>query len=229
MIINLINKYESLRQNPDFKQTNASWNKSKINHPKNVGYLMDTIYSISPKNYTEWESYFLSNIYSRDKIKETALKFKDFILQESKLERYKYFSDEFFIDCIECRLIYETWLGYAAELAVINQLKDLNPGINFTHMLCEDDFKYAVDCMLHKDGKLKCGIQIKSEYYMINNSPILKSTKYTNKQKNKEFEEEYKVPVITCYYKRKYNKNNTIYIKLLVDKNVKNVQKIVSK
>lgn len=217
MTIHLIYKYEKLRKDRDFKKTNMLWNYSHINHPKRIGYLIDYISKANPQTYKEWETYFHQNIADKDKIQQLAVEFQDFVLKNNSTPIYANKPFSFFVNSVECRLIYETWLGYIAEATAMKEIKKMFPNVDVKKTSKENDNKYAVDYILAYQNTDICGIQLKSIYYKTNNSPILMQTKAMNLKKNKKFTEEYNIPVITCFYERVFVNNNTIKIKLIKD------------
>ena len=203
-------EFEQLRIKKLYKKTNQAWNDSGINHPKNVGYLMNHIGNLRPQNYEEWEEYFYTNILSKNALLQSAKKFRKFVLKD--LGDYPDFdysklSDKCYYKMVVCRLIYETWIGYFAEeetkkLLVLELFKD-NFEIGVKQLSPEDDNKYAVDFLIYYNGVLICGMQVKSVNYEKSETPILLKTKETNHKKNQMFSKEFGVPVQYVYYERK--------------------------
>lgn len=198
--------FDYMRKQKWYGDTNASWNKSGVNHPDNIGYLCAAIQELEPESYEDWENHFKTNIANDKKIRELAMTFKHQVLQDfCNSSIYTDMQDEIYIQMTECRLIYETWLGYHAEMFTITELLNQLPGYACKHLSPKDDNKYAVDYILQKDGINICGIQVKSTNYRDSNRNILRRTKAVNKKKNSKFMEKYNIPVYYIYYKRTHS------------------------
>lgn len=202
-------EYEALRKKRWYKVTNGAWNNSGINHPKNIGYLMHHIGTLRPKIYSEWEEYFYKEIASKEKLLCYADKFKSFVLKDEAICNsfdYLSLSAETYYNMVTCRLIYETWLGYFAEVAtgkiLTKRLKNFGYQIELRPLSPENDNKYAVDYLLYYSDKLICGVQVKSCNYHKSKQNIVKQTIIENENKNRLFTSIFRVPVHYVYYKR---------------------------
>lgn len=205
--------YEKIRKLKKYRATNGAWNHSKINHPSNIGYLMDGIKKCAPSRYEDWERYFYENFASKEQMKTYAQKFRSYVLKDKELTAgfdYEGESPEFFLQAVECRLIYETWLGYRAEKFVLallhKKIKSVYSDAQLEDPSAIDDNKYAVDSIVRINGRRICGIQVKSMNYLLGNFDMLTQTKIENNQKNKSFTLRYNIPVIYAYYHRDKNK-----------------------
>ena len=203
-----IKEYESLRNKYWYRLTNGAWNASGINHPQNIGYLMFHIGNLRPNSYEVWEEYFYNKIAGKGKLLEYAKKFKTFVLRDKCItDRFDYASLdlETYYNMVTCRLVYETWLGYFAEVAagklLSSCLTEKGYNIKLKPLKPEDDNKYAVDYKLYYADKLICGVQVKSCNYHKSNQDIVKKTISSNEKKNQLFTSLYHVPVHYIYYK----------------------------
>lgn len=199
--------FDYMRKQKWYNDTNASWNKSGVNHPDNIGYLCAAVQELEPPNYEEWKKYFKKNIADDKKIFELAMTFKEQVLKDfSGSGFYTYMLDDLYIQMTECRLIYETWLGYHAEVFTINEVLKQLPGYSYRHLSPKEDNMFAVDYVLQKDDVDICGIQVKSVKYRDSKRDILTQTKEMNKKKNMKFTKKYQLPVFYVYYKAMYPK-----------------------
>ena len=111
-----------------------------------------------------------------------------------------------YCEMVECRLIYETWLGYFAEKEtcrlLITALKSDGYIAVAQHLPPKDDSQYAIDFLLYNGPFLRCGIQVKSEYYSKSIQPIVQTTIEINKKKNEKFIELTGIPIRYIYYRR---------------------------
>lgn len=196
-----IKEYESIRNSFLYRESNAAWNKSGVNSPKNIGLLMPRIAALSPKCYQEWESFFLAQIATFNDLTKYTKAFTAFLD-----ERYR---DEDILMYTCCRLIYETYLGYIAECKVADKFVSLmrKNGYNIQQVSVsgEDDNKYAVDRLEYINGRLSFAIQIKSVNYLRSGRNIVSNTKIHNHQKNDKFVKEMGVPVLYIFYDRRKN------------------------
>lgn len=202
-------EFEELKENRWYKKTNGAWNQSGVNNPKNVGYVIEHITECNPENYKEWEDYFFEKVTNKEKIKGFSTIFRNAIFSDAELMKffdYSSLDEKEFCKMVECRLIYETWLGYFAEQEACRTFLGLleKDGYHTTtrHMSPCDDNKYAVDFLLYDDETLVCGLQIKPHTYYKSDLPIVKDTIKTNEKKNTMFVEKYRVPVEYLYYRR---------------------------
>ena len=202
-------EFEKLKEKRWYKITNGAWNDSVINNPNKIGYVIDHISKCKPENYKEWERYFFEKVASKKKIREFAAIFKDAILSKEDLTKaFTFYKMEEKTACemVECRLIYETWLGYIAEKetckCLIDSLKKDKYEITVKPLSPYEDNKYAVDFFVYCEEGLVCGIQIKPSTYYKSNQSVVKKTIEDNKNKNKGFVEKYKAPVEYVYYER---------------------------
>ena len=200
---------DELRKKRLYRITNDAWNRSSVNHPDNVGYLIGHISDLQPKTYEEWEKYFYKNIANENKLIEYAERFRDFVFADSdimKVYNYHHLHFAVFYKMVVCRLIYETWLGYSAEVeigeVVAGRLRAAGHSVRMEKLSPKDDNKYAVDFLLFINNRLLCGVQVKSENYIKSNKLIVQNTIKMNKKKNKKFEEDFGVPVKYAFYKR---------------------------
>lgn len=202
-------EFEELRKKHLYRITNGAWNKSGINHPDNIGYLINHIGNLQPESYEEWKGYFYKNIANQNKLLEYAKRFRDFIYEDSFVMsqyNYHYLHIKVFYEMVACRLIYETWLGYSAEVETGKildcKLKECGFPVKMDKLSPKEDNKYAVDFLLYYKDRLICGVQVKSENYLKSKQKIVQDTIETNKKKNKIFSEVYGVPVQYAYYRR---------------------------
>ena len=192
-----------------YRATNGAWNRSGVNHPKNIGYLMEHIGRLKPDVYKDWERYFFNNIADPDKLLELTYTFRTFVLEDKEIgERFDYTKLDIgaYYQMTACRLIYETWLGYLAEREtgkiVVRLLDESGCPVVAEGLSPENDNKYAVDFLLYHGGKLVCGLQVKSENYLKSKQGIVSQTIDHNHQKNERFTSVYGVPVKYAFYRR---------------------------
>lgn len=218
--------YEQLKKTEDFKLTNSAWNFSKISHHSVVGYLIENVSRLAPKDYYTWEEYFYCTVADDYRINEFAKRLKAFVLKDKDLEGKGFENKpfQFYVDCVICRLIYETWLGYEAERVVIDAIVNEFPDSKLIHLSSEEDVDFAVDCILQTKGRNICGIQIKPYSYKIGKFKALEDAKICNKQRNEKFTKKYKIPVIYCYYKQNGSK-----FELIEDESIVELKKIILK
>lgn len=202
-------EFDTLRKEYFYRITNRAWNESGVNHPDNVGYLMSHIGDLHPRTYEEWEEYFYKNIADHNKLMEYTERFRDFVFADTfimKKYNYHHLHFDVFYKMVVCRLIYETWQGYFAEVEtgriLVKKLKDDGFQVKVDKLSPKDDNKYAVDFFLYSEEQLICGIQVKSENYHKSNQQIVQDTIKMNSKKNERFSEEYGVPVLYAFYKR---------------------------
>jgi hypothetical protein len=210
-------EYESLREERWYRVTNGAWNNSGINHPDNIGYLMHHIGNLKPAIYTEWEDYFYGAIANKEKMLNFAYRFRRFVLRDTTISEcfdYASLDIEVYYKMVACRLIYETWLGYFAEVTagklLIKHLKRLGYSARLESLKPEDDNKYAVDYLLYYADELICGVQVKSCNYHKSKQDIVSRTIVQNTKKNELFTSVFKVPVHYVYYRRS-RKQHTNY------------------
>lgn len=170
---------------------------------------MDHIAKCNPKNYKEWESYFFEKVTNKEKIKEFAAIFRNVIFSDKELMRffdYSSLDESEYCKMVECRLMYETWLGYIAEResckCLIDLLKKDKYEITIKRLSPYEDNKYAVDFFVYCAEGLVCGIQIKPDTYYKSKQPAVKQAITDNEKKNKGFVEKYKTSVEYVYYKK---------------------------
>ncbi len=106
-------------------------------------------------------------------------------------------------ECIRFRVICETWNGVILrEHKTIENLKtNYLRQIDFKKVSGEDDYKFAVDYELYKNGVLICAIQIKPISYTWN-TPYINNARPANVKKNLDYTNLNKVPVFNIYSKR---------------------------
>lgn len=224
-------EFEKLKKMRWFTRTNEAWNKSEINKVEKIGSVMGHIIKCNPKKYEEWETYFYENVASKEDIIGFAKTFRDFVLKDEKLAKeFKYdkLSDKSYWRMVECRLIFETWIGYLAEKEVCDllssRLKKDGYEISSKHLSPKEDNKYAVDFFLYNKGKLLCGLQIKPEtYYKSKQSEVMKAIEI-NKDKNRDFVKRYGVPVEYACYRIMPSKER----RLVKNGVVEDIEKIIS-
>lgn len=191
--------YEKLRRNPKYFSTNAAWNKSGVNNPKNIGYLMPKISKLSPDSFEKWEKFFLSEIANENKLRKYEKVFREYL--DETYEKEDVFS------YVVCRLIYETYIGWYREEKTVKDFLDfmIERGYHVKARVLngKDDNRYAVDRIISINGKDIFAIQVKSETYMESTRDVLMETKRKNKEKNKRFEERFCIPVFYLVYDKK--------------------------
>lgn len=224
-------EFDALKEKYLYRITNRAWNESGVNHPDNVGYLMSHIGELCPKTYEEWEDYFYKNIADHDKLVEYAERFRDFIFADAfimKKYNYHHLHFDVFYKMVVCRLIYETWQGYFAEVEtgriLVQKLRENGYNVKTDKLSPKDDNKYAVDFLFYNKDRLICGVQVKSENYHKSNQQIVQDTIKMNLRKNEKFTEEYGVPVLYAFYKRI---NSTTCI-LADDAIVEDIERLIS-
>ena len=223
-------EFEELKTLRWYKDTNGAWNESGINNPLNIGYAIEYIAECKPEKYEEWESYFYEKMANKEKILEFSKIFKETILKDKALMyRFDYASleEKEFCKMVECRLIYETWLGYFAEKESCRLLLELlaKDGYKATvkHMTPQEDNKYAVDFLLCDGETPVCGLQIKPDTYRKSTLYAVQEAIKMNNKKNTMFIEKYRIPVEYVYYKK-----TEPYVYRLVNNGVlKNVESLL--
>lgn len=207
---NIRRDFEKLKKEKSFKRTNYAWNCTGINSVSNIGSLMGMIQRLKPQSYEEWEKWFKENVADNSVIHHYAMIFKSEVVSlfyGDARDEYKEMPVEKYIQMVECRLIYETWLGYMAEAFVksfvADKLNENSPNAwDILPMSPEDDNRYSVDGIVTRCGVKICGIQIKPTRYKDADTPNLLRVKKQNLRKNKVFEEKYQIPVLYVYYRR---------------------------
>ena len=104
---------------------NSAMNRFQLNFKRNVGAVSDEIRRCAPKNMSEWEDYYFSNVRSREHIEELGRKLHIKITEVISAE----VEDVTEKDCIEYMhnmVINRTFDGYMTEIKTIyGQLQEI--------------------------------------------------------------------------------------------------------
>lgn len=167
---------ENVRKSSLFKSTNEPWNSGRFNSKRSIGKLMELIDRCKPYVLSDWvEYYFLSgNDLAKNPtlddlkehgrtiewIKGLANRFRKYSLRFYRIKMSAHEAETFTL----IRILYETYEGYRREKRTLKNLKRAFKEYEFDTDTDHEklDFEYAVDALIKKDGKVLCGIQIKS-------------------------------------------------------------------
>ncbi|MHC4337536.1 MAG: MjaI family restriction endonuclease [Planctomycetota bacterium] len=104
---------------------NSAMNRFQLNFKRNVGAVSDEIRKCAPKNMSEWENYYFSNVRPREHIEELGRKLHIKITEVISAE----VEDVTEKDCIEymCNMVINrTFDGYMTEIKTIyGQLQEI--------------------------------------------------------------------------------------------------------
>ena len=128
---------------------------------------------------------------------------KGTILYESAIKRGIAISRAECIEAVRFRTICQTWNGVVIrEKRTIALLQQKFPGLGFHKTDGNFDYEFAVDYQVFKQDALICGIQIKPNSYNRSTAPYVRLAKAANKRKNRNYSDQFGVPVFDIFYER---------------------------
>lgn len=138
---------------------NSAMNRFQLNFKRNVGAVSDEIRKCTPKNITEWENYYFSNVRSKQHIEELGRKLYIKITEVIPAE----VEDVTEKDCVEYMynmVISRTFDGYMTEIKTIyGQLQEILK-VKIEPAPDEWDRLYNVDFFIKIKDKY-IGLQVK--------------------------------------------------------------------
>ena len=138
---------------------NSAMNRFQLNFKRNVGAVSDEIRKCTPKNITEWENYYFSNVRSKQHIEELGRKLYIKITEVISAE----VEDVTEKDCVEYMynmVIGRTFDGYMTEIKTIyGQLQEILK-VKIEPAPDEWDRLYNVDFFIKVKDKY-IGLQVK--------------------------------------------------------------------
>jgi len=138
---------------------NSAMNRFQLNFKRNVGAVSDEIRKCTPKNITEWENYYFSNVRSKQHVEELGRKLYIKITEVISAE----VEDVTEKDCVEYMynmVIGRTFDGYMTEIKTIyGQLQEILK-VKIEHAPDEWDRLYNVDFFIKIKDKY-IGLQVK--------------------------------------------------------------------
>lgn len=138
---------------------NSAMNRFQLNFKRNVGAVSDEIRKCTPKNITEWENYYFSNVRSKQHIEELGRKLYVKITEVISAE----VEDVTEKDCVEYMynmVIGRTFDGYMTEIKTIyGQLQEILK-VKIEPAPDEWDRLYNVDFFIKVKDKY-IGLQVK--------------------------------------------------------------------
>ena len=167
---------------------NSAMNRFQLNFKRNVGAVSDEIRKCAPKNMSEWEDYYFSNVRSREHIEELGRKLNTKITEVISAE----VEDVTEKDCIEYMynmVINRTFDGYMTEITTIyGQLQKIL-GVKIEPAPDKWDRLYNVDFFIKVEDKY-IGLQIKPASG-VSHIPQIFKEQAIQADTHKEFAEKY--------------------------------------
>jgi len=167
---------------------NSAMNRFQLNFKRNVGAVSDEIRKCAPKNMSEWEDYYFSNVRSREHIEELGRKLNTKITEVISAE----VKDVTEKDCIEYMynmVINRTFDGYMTEITTIyGQLQKIL-GVKIEPAPDEWDRLYNVDFFIKVEDKY-IGLQVKPASG-VSHIPQIFKEQAIQADTHKEFAEKY--------------------------------------
>jgi hypothetical protein len=167
---------------------NSAMNRFQLNFKRNVGAVSDEIRKCAPKNMSEWEGYYFSNVRSREHIEELGRKLNTKITEVISAE----VEDVTEKDCIEYMynmVINRTFDGYMTEITTIyGQLQKIL-GVKIEPAPDKWDRLYNVDFFIKVEDKY-IGLQIKPASG-VSHIPQIFKEQAIQADTHKEFAEKY--------------------------------------
>lgn len=167
---------------------NSAMNRFQLNFKRNVGAVSDEIRKCAPKNMSEWEDYYFSNVRSREHIEELGRKLNTKITEVISAE-VEGVTEK---DCIEYMynmVINRTFDGYMTEITTIyGQLQKIL-GVKIEPAPDEWDRLYNVDFFIKVEDKY-IGLQVKPASG-VSHIPQIFKEQAIQADTHKEFAEKY--------------------------------------
>lgn len=187
---------EDFKKSKEYNYLQRFFDDSGCNNPQFVGHCMKIIKDAKPKTFDDWISYYVGHDAYKftNGMVEASGRLQDYILETQK----KRIKTKTCWDAIAVIVLFNTWNGYKMELKAIDELQEDDYEILQTNS--NQDEKYAIDLIIHKNNKVLLGIQVKPSKY----AHLSEEKKQVNKNKNYEFINKYNVGVKYLYYNENY-------------------------
>jgi Holliday junction resolvase-like predicted endonuclease len=187
---------EEFKKSKEYNYLQRFYDDSGCNNPQFVGHCMKIIKDAQPKTFDDWISYYVGHDAYKftNGMVEASGRLQDYILETQK----KRIKTKTCWDAIAVIVLFNTWNGYKMELKAIDELQEDDYEILQTNS--NQDEKYAIDLIIHKNNKVLLGIQVKPSKY----AHLSEEKKQVNKNKNYEFINKYNVGVKYLYYDENY-------------------------
>ena len=183
---------EEFKNSKEYYYLQQFFDDSGCNNPQFVGHCMKIIKDAQPKTFDDWISYYVGHDAYKftNGMVEASGRLQDYIREKEK----KKVNIKLCWNAIAVIVLYHTWNGYEMELKAIEELKEDDYEILQTNS--NQDEKYAIDLIIHKNNKVLLGVQVKPSKYAF----LSDEKKQINKNKNYKFIEKYNVGVKYFYY-----------------------------